>query len=131
MVAIKKDGTLRVHGSVSRGGYRDHPCSGVQPVTDTRTGRLGIVITPKGPQPAPVEVRRRKLMTHDRELYEYITALVAARELDRAGGDASGALDGHGAANRVWSLSAMWAGRRDALSAMSEAARSGRANDDR
>lgn len=62
----------------------------------------------KGPAPAPVEIRRRQLMTHDRELYAYIEARVAARELDRAGGDASGATDNYGAANRVWALAGTW-----------------------
>lgn len=67
---------------------------------------------PRGPQPPQVEIRRRKLMSSDRELYDYIEALVAARELDRVAGDASGALDGHGAANRVWRESGRWSQRK-------------------
>lgn len=47
-------------------------------------------------------------MRDDPELYAYIEARVAARELDRAGGDASGAINEYGAANRVWSRSAVW-----------------------
>lgn len=62
----------------------------------------------KGPQPHPLEIARRKLMAHDRALYDYIEARVAARELKRAGGDASGALDQYGAANRVWHQAGWW-----------------------
>lgn len=55
-----------------------------------------------------IEQARRDLMRTDRELYDYIEARVAARELDRAGGDASGAIDNYGAANRIWASSARW-----------------------
>jgi hypothetical protein len=55
-----------------------------------------------------IEQARRDLMRDDRELYDYIEARVAARELKRAGDDASGAVDGYGAANRVWALAARW-----------------------
>lgn len=48
------------------------------------------------------------MVRDDPELYHYIEARVAARELDRAGGDASGAVDNYGAANRIWALSAQW-----------------------
>lgn len=62
-----------------------------------------------------IEQRRRDLKRSDPNLYAYIEALVAARELKRAGGDASGALDNYGAANRVWHLSGQWAAKRDRL----------------
>lgn len=55
-----------------------------------------------------IEQARRDLMRDDRELYAYIEARVIARELKRAGGDASGALDGHGAANRIWANAGRW-----------------------
>lgn len=69
----------------------------------------------KGPPPPPVEIRRRQLMTHDRELYDYIEALVAARELERVGGDAGGASDSYGAANRVWGEAGRWRQRREQI----------------
>lgn len=55
-----------------------------------------------------IEQARRDFMRSDPELYAYIEARVAARELKRAGGDASGAQDGYGAANRVWAESGRW-----------------------
>jgi hypothetical protein len=55
-----------------------------------------------------IESRRRSFMHNEPDLYAYIEARVAARELDRAGGDASGAVDNYGAGNRVWRLSAQW-----------------------
>jgi hypothetical protein len=55
-----------------------------------------------------IEQARRNLMRDDPELYGYIEARVAARELNRAGGDAGGAADNYGAANRVWALSGRW-----------------------
>lgn len=68
---------------------------------------MSAIVRPKG----GIEQARRDLMRTDRELYDYIEARVAARELNRAGGDASGATDNYGAANRVWSLSARWEGK--------------------
>lgn len=63
-----------------------------------------------------VEQARRALMLSDPQLYRYIEAHVAARELDRAGGDASGAETGHGAANRIWQAAARWEGvKRDVV----------------
>lgn len=63
-----------------------------------------------------IEQARRNLMRDDPELYAYIEARIAARELKRAGGDASGAADNYGAGNRVWALSARWEQKwRDAL----------------
>lgn len=70
---------------------------------------------PRGPQPPQVEIRRRKLMSSDCELYDYIEAHVAARELDRVGGDASGAVDGHAPANRVWGASGRWSARKQRI----------------
>ena len=67
-----------------------------------------------------VEQRRRDLMRSDPDLYWYISARVAARELKRAGDTVSGARDGHGAANRLWALSARWDERRDRLGGLSE-----------
>lgn len=55
-----------------------------------------------------IEQARRNFMRDDPELYAYIEARVAARELDRAAGDASGALDNYGASSRVYVLSARW-----------------------
>jgi len=62
----------------------------------------------KGPLPHPLELERRRLMAHNRLLYDYIEALVAARELKRGGDDASGALDGHCAANRLYASRDRW-----------------------
>ena len=55
-----------------------------------------------------IEQARRNLMHDDPELYAYIEARIAAREVKRAGDSASGALDGYGAANRVWALAGTW-----------------------
>lgn len=55
-----------------------------------------------------IEQARRNFMRDDPELYAYIEARIAARELNRAGGDAGGATDQYGAANRVWNLSGWW-----------------------
>lgn len=63
-----------------------------------------MVERPKG----GIEQARRNFMRDDPDLYAYIEARVAARELKRAGGDASGALDNYGAANRVWASSGQW-----------------------
>lgn len=63
-----------------------------------------MIVRPKG----GIEQARRNFMHDDPELYQYIEARVAARELDRAAGDASGALNNYGAANRIYSLSAGW-----------------------
>jgi hypothetical protein len=62
-----------------------------------------------------VEQRRRDLKRSDPDLYAYIEALAAARELDRAGGLASGARDNYGAANRVWAEAGRWAAVRDRI----------------
>lgn len=63
-----------------------------------------------------IEQARRNLMRDDPELYRYIEARVAARELKRAAGDASGAVDQYGASNRIYRLSAWWEQRwRDML----------------
>lgn len=62
-----------------------------------------------------LEQRRRDLKRSDPELYAYIEALAAARELKRAGDAVSGALDGHGAANRLWAEAGRWAAVRDRL----------------
>lgn len=70
-----------------------------------------LLMRPKG----GIEQARRNLMMSDPALYQYIEALVAARELNRAGGDASGAIDNYGAANRVWELSARWVKKRDEI----------------
>jgi hypothetical protein len=69
-----------------------------------------------------IETRRRDFKADEPELYAYIEALIAARELERAGGDASGAQDGYGAANRVWHLAGTWRARRDALRAVDKPA---------
>lgn len=70
-----------------------------------------------------IEQARRNMMRDDRELYEYIEARIAARELDRAGDDCGGALNEYGAANRVWSLSARWENKwRSMLAAEAEVA---------
>lgn len=58
-----------------------------------------------------IEQRRRDLMRADPKLYGYIEALVAGRELHRAAGVASGALDGHDAANRVYVIAERWAAK--------------------
>lgn len=55
-----------------------------------------------------IESRRRDFKADEPGLYAYIEARVAARELERAAGDASGATDGYGAANRVYSLAGRW-----------------------
>lgn len=55
-----------------------------------------------------IEQARRNFMRDNSELYAYIEARVVARELDRAGDTASGAEDGHGAANRIWQMAAPW-----------------------
>jgi hypothetical protein len=68
----------------------------------------GALMRPKG----GIEQARRNLMRDDAALYAYIEAHVAARELERAGDDCSGARDGHAAANRVWSLAGRWAARK-------------------
>lgn len=70
---------------------------------------------PYSRETADIEQRRRDLKRSDPDLYAYIEALAAARELDRAGGDASGARDKYGAANRVWREAARWAAVRDRL----------------
>lgn len=69
----------------------------------------------KGPAPSSIEIERRKFMTARRDLYDYIEALVAAREWERAGDTVSGASDGYSAANRAWSESHRWRDRRDAM----------------
>lgn len=65
---------------------------------------MSVVDRPKG----GIEQARRNFMRDDPELYAYIEARVAARELNRAGGDASNAADNYGAANNVWAVSARW-----------------------
>lgn len=63
------------------------------------------------PPPRPkggLEQARRNLMRDDPQLYAYLEARVAARELKRAGDDASGSIDGYGAANRVYNLAGQW-----------------------
>lgn len=55
-----------------------------------------------------IEQARKNLMREDPELYAYIEACVAMRELDKAGDMVSGALDGHGAANLVWQFASQW-----------------------
>lgn len=70
-----------------------------------------------------IEQARRNFMRDDPELYAYIEARIAARELKRAGDDASGASDNYGAANRVYANSARWEQKWRAMLESGEAAR--------
>lgn len=49
-----------------------------------------------------IEQRRRDFKQADPDLYAYILAIEVAKALDSAGDTASGSLDGHHAANRIW-----------------------------
>ena len=62
-----------------------------------------------------LEQSRRNFKADFPELYEYIQLRETARALKSAGDTASGALDGHGAANRVWSMAARARERYEAL----------------
>lgn len=48
------------------------------------------------------EQARRDLKRDNPDLYAYIRAFEVAKALDSAGDTASGSLDGHHAANRIW-----------------------------
>lgn len=54
--------------------------------------------------PHGIEQSRRDFMRDHPDLYRYIALRESAKALKSAGDTASGALDGHGAANRVWSM---------------------------
>lgn len=60
------------------------------------------------PNRISIEQDRRDFMRDNPDLYRYIEARVAAREIKSAGDIVSGAIDGHSAANRVWSISSRW-----------------------
>ena len=53
-----------------------------------------------------IEQRRRDLKAADPDLYEYIRFFEGSKWLDGAGDSISGAMSGHGAANRVWGMAA-------------------------
>lgn len=53
-----------------------------------------------------LEQRRRDLKGSDPDFYSYIANIEWAKALDTAGDHASGASNGHGAANRCWGMSA-------------------------
>lgn len=58
-----------------------------------------------------IEQRRRDLMRDQPDLYDYIETLTEARTYKVAGDLASGATDGHGAANRCYRRAASYARR--------------------
>lgn len=64
----------------------------------------------------PLEQQRRDFKGANRDLYDYIAALEWAKALDHAGDLASGAVDGHGAANRLGAAKSRMLTRADELS---------------
>ena len=56
----------------------------------------------------PLEQARRDFMQENPNLYNYIRAHVSTRVMDEAASLASGAVDGHGAANRCYAASAAY-----------------------
>lgn len=58
-----------------------------------------------------IEQERRNFKQDNPILYAYILAIEVAKALDSAGDTASGSLDGHEAANRIWRTSAQHRGR--------------------
>lgn len=56
--------------------------------------------------PHGIEQSRRDFAAREPVLYAYMAHVEAAKALDSAGDAASGATDGHGAANRVWRMAA-------------------------
>jgi hypothetical protein len=87
--------------------------SAVDATAKAELGRHVSVIAQR--QSLGIEQDRRNFMEAEPALYAYIEALVAARELERAGGDASGATSGEGAANRVWALAGKWRERAERM----------------
>lgn len=67
------------------------------------------------PPPKGIEQERRDFMREHPDLYRYIALRESAKALKSAGDNASGAIDGHGAANRVWSMAAQAKERYEAM----------------
>lgn len=62
-----------------------------------------------------IEQSRRNFKADHSELYEYIRLRESAKALKSAEDTVSGATDGYGAANRVWSMAAQARERYEAL----------------